>query len=98
MYRKLRKRRQIAVFGYNEESLGYIRGLMNERGHGDTEAPADCVIFTEVPLEEEERLGLEREHIMVEDAGSLEVAVDGDRRLRSFLIHFQKSLCFQRML
>ena len=94
MYRKLRKRRQIAVFGYNEESLGYIRGLMNERGHGDTEAPADCVIFTEVPLEEEERLGLEREHIMVEDAGSLEVAVDGDRRLRSFFETFSEVALF----
>ena len=93
--RKLRKRKQTAVFGCNPESLQFIRSLREESAGGAASGGA-CALFSEETLSQEERLRLERSHIIVEDTGVFGDfdGKDGSRPLRRFFEDFSEAAFF----
>ena len=87
LYRRIGRKKQTAVIGFNEESITYIR---NGKKDGQ-----DFVLFTESPMEEEQRIRLEREHIPVEDMWELEDAGAADKKkLKRFFSTFSEAVLF----
>ena len=65
--RKFKNKKQIAIYGINKESMGYIHSQKNKRSDGHAGMDIHFVIIPDRILEREERLELERQHILVED-------------------------------
>lgn len=68
--RRLGKRRQIAVFGYNEESAAFLQNLAeeSEKKRRDKKEEYSIALITEQMPEQELQLQLERKHILVYQA------------------------------
>lgn len=65
--RHFRKHKQILVFGYNDESAAYIRNLAaeNVQNHLEKKDEYQIMLVTEQTLDQELRLQLERNHILI---------------------------------
>lgn len=59
--RTFRRGKQILVFGYNRESEAFLHNLLEE----DKANKHRLMLVTEQPLEQEHRMALEKEHILV---------------------------------
>lgn len=65
--RRFGKQKQILIFGYNNESAAYIRNLMaeNTQNYLKKKKEYQIMLVTEQALEQELRLQLERDHILI---------------------------------
>lgn len=65
--RRFGKQKQILIFGYNDESAAYIRNLTaeNAQNHHKKKKEYQIMLITEQTLEQELRLQLERDHILI---------------------------------
>ena len=87
LYRRLGRKKQTAVIGFNDESITYIKnGIKSGQAF---------VLFTELPMEEEQRIRLEREHIPVEDMWDLEhIGAADKKKLKRFFSTFSEAVLF----